>query len=167
MRGTVDEVAEGGDGGGEADGRAVERADEEFGVRVEGVGDVEVVGYEGLEPGAADVCVMSLLVTQSSSDQIDRVHTFSCGCIPREGDVCASGEVATLARENGDDYVVHCCDLVQEGRNSVVQVLRTGIELVFAVDRDDCDLSALLERDDFGGVLVGHCVLCEWSKRTE
>ena len=57
MRGCVDEVGEGDEGGGEADGRAVERGDEDFGVRVEGVRYFEVVGYEGLEGFAAGVGV--------------------------------------------------------------------------------------------------------------
>lgn len=51
----VDEVAEGDEGGGEADGGAVKGSDEDFGVRVEGVCDEEVVGDEGLEHFAADI----------------------------------------------------------------------------------------------------------------
>lgn len=51
--GGVDEVGEGDEGGGEADGGAVERGHEDVGVRVEGVGDVEVVGDKGLEPHLA------------------------------------------------------------------------------------------------------------------
>jgi hypothetical protein len=55
VRGCVDEVAEGDEGGGETDGGTVEGGDEDFGVGVEGVCDVEVVRYEGLECFAADV----------------------------------------------------------------------------------------------------------------
>lgn len=51
----VDEVRMGDEGGGEADGGAVEGCDEDFGVRVEGLGDVEVVGEEGAEPVLAGV----------------------------------------------------------------------------------------------------------------
>lgn len=49
MRGGINKIREGDEGGGEADGRAVEGGDEDFGVRVEGVCDVEVVGYEAAE----------------------------------------------------------------------------------------------------------------------
>lgn len=55
MRGRVDEVGEGDQRGGEADGGAVERGDEDFRVRVEGVRDFEVVGREGAEPVLAGV----------------------------------------------------------------------------------------------------------------
>jgi hypothetical protein len=48
--GCVDEVGEGDEGGGEADCRAIEGCNEDFGVRVEGVGYVEVVCDEGFEP---------------------------------------------------------------------------------------------------------------------
>lgn len=51
----VDEVAEADDCGGETDCGAVEGGDEDFGVRVECVGDEEVVGYEGFEGFAPDV----------------------------------------------------------------------------------------------------------------
>jgi hypothetical protein len=53
VRERVDEVGEGDEGGGEADCRAVERGDEDLGVRVEGVRDVQVIGDEGFEPGLA------------------------------------------------------------------------------------------------------------------
>lgn len=39
----VDEVGEGGDGGREADGGAVQGGDEDLGMRIEGMGDVQVV----------------------------------------------------------------------------------------------------------------------------
>lgn len=51
----VDEVGEGDEGRGEPDRRAVERRDQDLGVRVEGVRDVEVVGDEGFEPELAVV----------------------------------------------------------------------------------------------------------------
>lgn len=50
MRRRVNEVGEGDEGGGETDDGAVERGDEDLGMRVEGVGDVEVAGDEVLEP---------------------------------------------------------------------------------------------------------------------
>lgn len=53
MRRGVDKVGEGDESGGEADGGPVERGDEDLGVRVEGVCDVEVVGDEGFEPHLA------------------------------------------------------------------------------------------------------------------
>lgn len=55
VRSCVYEVAEGDEGGGETDGGAVEGGDEDLGVGVEGVGDVEVVRYEGLEGFAVNV----------------------------------------------------------------------------------------------------------------
>ena len=57
MGGGVDEVGEGDEGCGEADGGAVESGDEDFRVRVEGVCYFEVVGDEVLEGVAADVGV--------------------------------------------------------------------------------------------------------------
>jgi hypothetical protein len=50
VRRRVDEVGEGDERGGEADHGPVERRDQDLGVRVEGLGDVEVEGDEGLEP---------------------------------------------------------------------------------------------------------------------
>ena len=55
MRGRVDEVAEGDEGGGETDGGTIEGGDEDFRVGVEGAGDFEVVGYEVFEGFATDV----------------------------------------------------------------------------------------------------------------
>lgn len=57
----VDEVGEGDQGGGETDGGAIERRHQDLGVRVEGVGDVQVVGDEALEPEAALVIIVGLL----------------------------------------------------------------------------------------------------------
>lgn len=54
-RARVDEVGVGDEGGREADGGAVEGGDEDFGVGVEGLGYVEVVGEEGAEPVLAGV----------------------------------------------------------------------------------------------------------------
>jgi hypothetical protein len=51
----VDEIRECDEGGGETDCGAVEGGYEDFGVRVEGVGYVEVVGYEVFDPVALDV----------------------------------------------------------------------------------------------------------------
>ena len=53
MRRGVDEIGEGDQRGGETDGGPVERGDEDLGVCVEGVRDVEVVADEGSEPVAA------------------------------------------------------------------------------------------------------------------
>lgn len=55
MRGAVYEVRPSDYGGRKAHGRAVERGDEDFRVRVEGVCYFDVVCDEGGEPGAADV----------------------------------------------------------------------------------------------------------------
>lgn len=53
VRGGVDEVGEGDEGGGEADRGAVQRRDEDLGVVVEGAGDVDVVGDEAADEVAA------------------------------------------------------------------------------------------------------------------
>jgi hypothetical protein len=53
--GGVDEVGEADEGGGEAYGGAVEGCDEDLGVRVEGLGGVDVVGDEGGEPLLVEV----------------------------------------------------------------------------------------------------------------
>ena len=57
MRGGVDEVGEGDESGGEADGGAVESGDEVFGGGVEGFCYFEVVGDEVFEGVAANVDV--------------------------------------------------------------------------------------------------------------
>ncbi|KAK1487555.1 hypothetical protein CCUS01_14983 [Colletotrichum cuscutae] len=73
--GGVDEVGEGDEGGGEAYDGPVEADDEDLGVGVEGLGDVEVEGDEGLEPvfvgfwarggGAGDAHVGAAVVDSS------------------------------------------------------------------------------------------------------
>jgi len=55
VRGAVYEVRPGDYGGGETDGRTVERGDENFWVCVEGVCYFDVVGDEGGEPGFTEV----------------------------------------------------------------------------------------------------------------
>lgn len=55
MRGAVDEVCPGDYGGGEADGGAIERGDEDLGMCVEGACYFGVVGDEGGQPSAANV----------------------------------------------------------------------------------------------------------------
>ena len=57
MRGGVDEVGEGDEGGGEADGGAVKSGDEDFRMCVESVCYFEVVGNEVAEGVAPDVDV--------------------------------------------------------------------------------------------------------------
>ena len=78
MRSGVDEIGETDQSRGEADGGTVESGHEDFGVRVEGLGDVQVVGYEVLEP---------LLV------RIDAL----LGCAA-DGDVGAAGDVLVCFR---------------------------------------------------------------------
>ena len=60
MRSGVDEIRECDEGGGKADGGAVQSRDEDLGVCVEGLCDVEIVGDEALEPEAALVFVGGL-----------------------------------------------------------------------------------------------------------
>ena len=55
MRDAIDEIREGDEGGGKADCGTVESCDENLGMRVEGLGYVEVVGDEVAEPCAAGV----------------------------------------------------------------------------------------------------------------
>jgi hypothetical protein len=68
----VDEVAERDQRGGKTNSGPVERGDEDLGMRVEGVGDVEVVCDEGFEPGLA---------------LVDGAGVFGAA----EGDICAAG----------------------------------------------------------------------------
>lgn len=53
MRGAVDEVRVRDQGGGESDHRPVQSDDEDLGVRVEGLCDVQVEGDKGAKPPAA------------------------------------------------------------------------------------------------------------------
>ena len=55
MRGGIDEVGERDEGGGEADGGAVESSNEDFRVSVEGICDIKVVGDEVPERVAPNV----------------------------------------------------------------------------------------------------------------
>jgi len=52
VRDTVDEIRECDEGGGKANGWAVQCGDQNFGMTVECLGDVKVVGYERTEPVA-------------------------------------------------------------------------------------------------------------------
>ena len=54
----VDEVGEAGEGGGETDGWAVERSDEDLWVGVEGLGDVQVLGDEAGQEVTVDVSAL-------------------------------------------------------------------------------------------------------------
>lgn len=78
MRGAVDEIRVRDERGGEADDGAVEGCDEDFGVRVEGVCDFEVVAGYVAEGFAVDVGVV-------------------VGGRAADGDVGAGGEVAAYA----------------------------------------------------------------------
>ena len=71
--------------GGEADDGAVERGDEDLGVRVEGVRDFEVVAGYGAEGFAVDVGGGII------------VGGVLGGCGAADGDVGAGGEVAAYA----------------------------------------------------------------------
>ena len=75
MWSSVDEVRHSNERGGDAYDGAVEGGDEDFAVRVEGLGYVEVVGSEGLEP------LLVLLV-------------LGTGVFAGYGDVGAAGEVS-------------------------------------------------------------------------
>ncbi len=93
------------EGGREADGGPVERGDEDLRVRVEGAGDVEVVGREGLQGGAAGV------------------GGGGGGQRARDGEVGAGGEVAAGAGEEGDGDVGAGGDEAEELGEVVVVVL--------------------------------------------
>lgn len=75
MWSSVDEVRHSDERGGDAYDGAVEGGDEDFAVRVEGLGYVEIVGGEGLEP------LLVLLV-------------FRAGITASYRDVGAAGEVS-------------------------------------------------------------------------
>lgn len=103
VRGAVDEVRVRDQGGRETDDGPVERRDEDLGVRVEGVGDLEVVGDEVAQGLAADVGVW--------------------GGGAADGDVGAGGEVAACAGQDGDEDVVALGYLAHELGELVVEVL--------------------------------------------
>ena len=104
MRRAVDEVRVGDQRGGEADDGAVERRDEDLGVRVEGVRDFEVVADVVAEGFAVDV-------------------GGGAGGGAAGGDVGAGGEVAAFACEDGDGYVGEGGDGAEELGEVVVEVL--------------------------------------------
>lgn len=51
----VDEVAEGYEGSGKADGGTIESGDQDLGMCVEGIGDFKIVRYKVLECFAANI----------------------------------------------------------------------------------------------------------------
>lgn len=103
MRRAVDEIRVGDQRRGEADDGAVERRDEDLGVRVEGVRDFEVVADVVAEGFAVDV--------------------IGGGGGAADGDVGAGGEVAAFACEDGDGYVGEGGDGAEELGEVVVEVL--------------------------------------------
>lgn len=58
MRGGVNEVTEGDEGGGKPNSGSIEGGDEDFRMRVEGVGYFEVVGHEGAEPVTPEISTL-------------------------------------------------------------------------------------------------------------
>lgn len=68
----VDEVRVGDEGGREANDGPVEAHDENLGMRVEGLGNVQIEGDEGAQPELADVC-------------------FCFGGVAGDGDIGATG----------------------------------------------------------------------------
>lgn len=154
MRGGVDEVGEGDERGGEADGGAVERRDQDLGVCVEGVGDVQVVGDEGLEPvaaggfvgghGARDGDVGAAVdggsVIVSATERFRGV---------RSAVVDSRGEVSAFACQDGDVDVVARSYLMHQRGQSIVQVLGHGIELLLIVERDDGYFAPGFEGNEF------------------
>lgn len=65
MRGCIDEVTEGDEGGGKPNSRSIESGDENLRVRIEGVGYFEVVGHEGAEPVTAEISTVGHLAGYS------------------------------------------------------------------------------------------------------
>ncbi len=55
MRGRINEIAEGNQGGRETNCRAIESRDEDFRMCVKGVSNVKVIGDEGAEPMTPEV----------------------------------------------------------------------------------------------------------------
>ena len=88
---------------GKADDGPIERGDEDFRVRVERVGDLEVVGDEIAQVLAADV--------------------GGRGEGPADGDIGARGEVAACACEDRDGCVGAFGDLAHEAGEAVVEIL--------------------------------------------
>lgn len=103
MRRAVDEIGVRDERGGETYDWAVERRDEDLRMGVEGIGDLEVVGYEIAQAPAAHVGVL--------------------GEGPADGDVGAGGEVAARACQDGDEDVVAPGHLAHQDREAVVEIL--------------------------------------------
>lgn len=101
VRRAVDEVGRGDERGGEPDDGAVEADDEDLGVRGEGVGDVEVVGHEVLEPVAVEVG-----------------RVFARGRGAGYAHVCASAVERWLVRISGVGFLViwFCLGMRARGR---------------------------------------------------
>ena len=146
MRSAVDEVGEGDEGGGEADGGAVESRDEDLRVRVEGVCDVEVVGDEGAEPVFAEVGAFGEGAGDADVGAAERGVSIGTGRSLEEA-FALRGEIAAFAGEDGDVDIVAGGDLAHQGREAVVEVQAEGIELLGEIEGYKGDF-ALCGQDD-------------------
>ena len=89
MWGAVDEVRPGDQGGGQADHRAIEGGDEDFGMCVEGIRHFEVISHEAGQPVPADVGAR-----RDGTRHFDICTTAET----KVSSLCYDGPIATKAR---------------------------------------------------------------------
>lgn len=67
------------------------------------------------------------------------------------------GKESTFSRQNRDEDIVSRRDFVHQDGETIIQVLRHGIELLGQVQRDNGNPAASLESHCFLGHAVGGC----------
>lgn len=140
MRDSVDEVCETGQSSGETDCWAVESSDEDLWVRVEGLGDVEVVGDEAGQE--VTVHVGSLWGVTAEGDISSTVYGLAK--LPPTSKMSLRREEAASAGQNGHDDLVVGCDLTHVFRQSIVSITTQSTELLRVINGDNSNTSSVL-----------------------
>lgn len=131
MRCCVDEVREGDERGGETDGWAVQGCDQDLGMCVESVCDVEIVADERLEEVSLGVAVVRGFAGDGHVGAAVEGLVEGEGLMGKVGDV--RREEAPIAGQDSDVNIVASRNLVHELCDAVVEVLGHSIELLWEV----------------------------------
>jgi len=153
MRRGVNKVRERDERGAQADGGAVQGGDEDLGVRVEGVRDVQVVSDEAAEPLLAgiDGAGVGLRAERDVCAAVYCQHGVIVENVVWCGveDVYARGKESAFACQDGDEDFVVLGDFVHGARELVVCFAAEGVEFRGDVEGDDCELAAVFHENGF------------------
>lgn len=117
-------------------------------MRVEGAGDVEVVGDEELEPEAA-IILGSGWGGRGDGGEVGATKPISLTASDMKSMDHPRGEASSCTRQDSDVYIFALGNLEQISSESVVVILRQGIELLGQIERDDGGAVLVLEQDVF------------------